>query len=141
MMLSITGDADCCSPSCQGEGCPSPARAASAPVKMATIAIANTVNRLSTNIVGIAPSNEAPRRALHRSEALPALSATLLGGLLSARGGTSGESWPLKPQFRPYRNAHVHISHAAKGRSIPPADRRRSTLSRPQCLVLLTLDT
>src|SRR5215813_10165263 len=63
MMLSITGDADCCSPTCQGEGCPSPARAASAPVRTATIVIANTVNRLSTNIVGIAPSNEVPRRA------------------------------------------------------------------------------
>src|SRR5262245_25648808 len=58
MMLSITGDADCCRPTCQGEGCPSPARAASAPDRMATIVIANTVNRLSTNIVGIAPSNE-----------------------------------------------------------------------------------
>src|SRR5215467_612024 len=63
MILSITGDADCCSPTCQGEGCPSPARAASAPVRIATIAIANTVNRLSTNIVGIAPSNEVPKRA------------------------------------------------------------------------------
>src|SRR5215468_5532808 len=79
--------------------------------------------------------------ALRRWESLPALSATLLGGLLGARGGTSGESWPLKPQFRPYRNAHLHISHAAQRPADRPAKGRRSTLSRPQCLVLLILDT
>src|SRR5262249_26277361 len=63
--------------------------------------------------------------ALHRSESLPALSATLLGGLLGARGGTSGESWPLKPQFRPYRNAHLHISYAAQRPADRPANGRR----------------
>jgi len=61
--------------------------------------------------------------ALRRSESLPASSATLLGGLLGARSGTSGESWPLKPQFRPYRNAHLHIPHAANGRPITPGKR------------------
>src|SRR5215472_16486427 len=141
MMLSITGDADCCSPTCQGEGCPSPARAASPPIRMATSVIATRVNRLSTNIVGIAPSDEAPRRALRRSESLPASSATLLGGLLGARSGTSGESWPLKPQFRPYRNAHLHIPHAANRRPITP---RQAAVVRPfrgHNAVLLMLDT
>jgi len=79
--------------------------------------------------------------ALRRSESLPASSATLLGGLLGARSGTSGESWPLKPQFRPYRNAHLHIPHAANGRPITP---RQAAVVRPflgHNAVLLILDT
>ena len=36
MMLSITGVADCWKPSCQGDGCPSPAQAAPAPPGVAT---------------------------------------------------------------------------------------------------------
>src|SRR5262249_16458922 len=68
--------------------------------------------------------------ALHRSESLPALSATLLSGLLGARGGSSGEAWRLQPQFQPQRSAThnvgpsgmspLRISHAAKGRLIAP---------------------
>src|SRR5262249_30416683 len=65
--------------------------------------------------------------ALHRSESLPALSATLLGGLLGARGGTSGESWPLKPQFRPYRNAHIPYLPCGQR----PADAPPTAVVRP----------
>ena len=56
MMKSITGVTDCCRPNCQGDGCPTPASAVSAPAKTATIATANAVNRLNTSIVGVAPS-------------------------------------------------------------------------------------
>src|SRR4029077_8626395 len=140
MMLSITGDADCCSPICQGEGCPRPARAASQPIRMATSVIATRVNRLSTNIVGIAPSDEVPRRA-RRTESLPASSAILLGGLLGARSGTSGESWPLKPQFRPYRNAHLPYPPCGQRSAYHP---RQAAVVRPflgHNAVLLILDT
>src|ERR1700704_5720910 len=67
MMLSITGVADCCIPSCQGDGCPNSANAAPPPARMAKIVTANAVIRLNTSIVGIAPSNEALRRPPHRS--------------------------------------------------------------------------
>ena len=50
MMLSITGVADCWKPSCQGEGCPSPAKATPAPASRAPIVTAMAVNRLSTSM-------------------------------------------------------------------------------------------
>src|SRR5262249_44310197 len=129
MMLSITGDADCCSPSCQGEGCPSPARAASAPVRMATIVIANTVIRLSTNIVGIAPSNEVPRRAPPLGVAArierdtprwaPRRAGRDLRGILASQTTIPALS-QCTPSYLPCGQRPV--SHAAKkaGRSPPP---------------------
>jgi hypothetical protein len=52
MILSITSVADCCRPSCQGEGCPSPAVAVPAPAREATAIAANAVNRFDTSIIG-----------------------------------------------------------------------------------------
>src|SRR3974390_715229 len=65
MMLSITGVADCCRPNCQGEGCPSPAIAAPDPAraKSAQTMITNTAERLRTDILRIAPSNDGAPRA------------------------------------------------------------------------------
>src|SRR2546429_1974584 len=141
MMLSITGDADCCSPICQGEGCPRPARAASPPIKMATSVIATRVNRLSTNIVGIAPSDKAPRRAPPLGGRCPRRARHSSVGSSARVAGPQGNPWPLKPQFRPYRNAHLHIPHAANGRPIAP---RQAAVVRPflgHNAVLLILDT
>ena len=50
-ILSITGVADCCNPSCQGEGCPRPANAAPLPASAGANPAAKAANRLSTSIV------------------------------------------------------------------------------------------
>src|SRR6266849_2071411 len=151
-MLSITGVTDCCSPNCHSEGCPSPATAAPPAAKTAAIVTAKMVNRLSTGIVGIAPSNEALRRrriGFHRSAPLPplALSGTaakvsFLGRLLGARAaepeGNPGFSnhnsgdLAMHPRYLSVRPKAGRAGHA-KGAFL--------TLSRPQWAVLLILDT
>src|SRR5262245_26985392 len=87
MMLSITGDADCCNPNCQGEGWPRPARAGSPAARTARI-VANKVDRLSSRI--IAPSMKLSS-AQRRSEPPPASGHSSvaprrdLGGILASQ--------------------------------------------------------
>jgi hypothetical protein len=51
MMLSITGEAESCNPSCHGVGCPLAATASPPLARMAAIATAKAVNRFNTSIV------------------------------------------------------------------------------------------
>ena len=99
MMLSITGVADCCKPSCQSEGRPSPAqRRARRRASMARIVTANAVNRFDTSIAGsfdemrLCRACAAPQAATRRP--MPATrSAAATGGLLGERAaGPQGES-------------------------------------------------
>src|SRR5216684_4829818 len=102
-MLSITGVTDCCSPNCHSEGCPSPATAAPPAAKTAAIVTAKMVNRLSTGIVGIAPSNEALRRrriAFHRSAPLPPLALSGTAAKVSFLGRPLGAR-PAEPDGNP----------------------------------------
>src|SRR5215831_19219142 len=54
--------------------------------------------------------------ALHRSESLPALSATLLGGLSARVAGPQGNPGLSNHNSGPIAMHTFHISHAAKGR-------------------------
>src|SRR6187431_1850140 len=61
-MLSITGVADCWKPSCQGEGCPLPARAGAEMRRTAAVTAAKAIRSLFASIVVFAPSAN-PSRA------------------------------------------------------------------------------
>ena len=60
-MSSITGVADCCSPSSQGDGWPRPAKAAPPPARTVTLMTRKAINRLSTQF------SCAPLRSLKKS--------------------------------------------------------------------------
>src|SRR5215470_295066 len=159
-MLSITGVTDCCSPNCHSEGCPIPATADPPVARTAAVVAAKMVNRLRTSIVGIAPSNEALRRPPHRISPIRATAAarierggrqgSSLGRLLGARAaepeGNPGFSnhnsgyLAMHPP-RSFRATKGRLSVRPKGQPERHADGAFLTLSRPQCAVLLIVDT
>ncbi len=61
-MSSITGVADCCRPSSQGEGWPRPAKPAPVPARTVTLVTTKAINRLSTCIVLLRSLDEKSRR-------------------------------------------------------------------------------
>src|SRR5262249_41347945 len=152
-MLSITGVTDCCSPNCHSEGCPSPATAAPPLISTAAVVVAKMVDRLSTGIVGFAPSNEALRHPPHRISPIRATAAARV-----ERDGRQGRLPRLVPWARVRRNlrgilaSQTTIPASSQCTSdISPCDQKSGreghangaflTLSRPQCAALLIVDT
>ena len=108
------------------------------PPAMASTVTANTANRLSTSIVGIAPSNEALRRPSHRAASPSRCRRPIERSIRQGRSSSTGflGARAAGPEGNPGFSNHnsgpsqctPHIFHATKGRQI---DRSRGRLFVP----------